>query len=370
MCAARTRVGLSLCFGLVLLGSVSLAEDWPQLKYDGRHSGNVPDRDVADNLGLVGVVPLTDAIFTAPVVRSGRVYVVDGAGVVFCIDSSSLDVLWRFETAGGKVNCNDVSSPALAGNFLHVGTTAGKYYVLDAAKGTVVKEIPCGEPILSAPVVVGERVYFATLGSKVHSLKADGAIVWTWDFVAEVLKFSGNRWSGEEWLKHKQGRATWRDQFLCTQDLAAQGDLVVLPVAGAAVVLRDLGTRAEVQVQKAIPSLNGSEYPALFGTSLAEDGTIFQQWHRRDNAGRVEIIRLKGKEAETSSVLDTETAIQLPRLLSFSSVSVRGNDVYRCSPEQEFGFCKHAFVGATHASPVLGLRGLGPPDDGTPNCAG
>jgi hypothetical protein len=137
---------------------------------------------------------------------------------------------------------------------------AGKYYVLDCAKGTVVKEIPCGEPILGAPVVVGERVYFATFGSKVYSLKADGTIAWTWDFVEEVLKFPGNRWSGEEWLKHKQGRVTWRDQFLCTQDLAAQGDLIVLPVSGSALVLRDLGTRAEVQVQP-IPSLNGLSTP-------------------------------------------------------------------------------------------------------------
>ena len=90
MCAARARIGLGLCFAFVLLCGVSLAEDWPQLKYDSRHSGNVPDRDVAGNLGLVGAVPLTEAIFTAPVVKDGRVYVVDGAGVVFCIDASTV----------------------------------------------------------------------------------------------------------------------------------------------------------------------------------------------------------------------------------------------------------------------------------------
>lgn len=361
MHASRTTIGLCLCFVYVLLCGVSFAEDWPQYKYDSRHSGNVPDRDVAAGLGLVGAVPLTDAVFTAPVVRNGRVYAVDGAGVVFCIDVSSLEVVWRFETSGGKANCNNVSSPALAGRFLHVGTMAGRYYVLDCASGAVVKEITCGEPILSAPVVVGDRVYFATLGSKVYSLKADGTISWTWDFVQEVLKFTGNRYSGEQWLKHKQGRVTWRDQFCCTQDLAANGDLVVLPVGGSAVVLRDLGTRAEVQVRKPMPPLNGSENPALFGMSMAEDGTIFQQWHRRDNAGRVEIIRLRDKEVETSSVPDTETAIQLPRLLSFSSVSVRGNDVFRCSPEHGFGLCRHSpgspaevlNPGGAIASPIL-----------------
>jgi len=361
MHTSKLHLGLGLCLGYALLCGVCRAEDWTQYKYDSRHSGNVPQRSVVTPLGLVGAVPLTDAVFTAPVVKDGRVYVIDGSGVVFCLDGSSLEVLWKFETAGGPANCNNVSSPALAGRFLHVGTMAGRYYVLDSAKGTVVREIPCGEPILSAPVVVGERAYFVTLGSKVYSLQADGTIAWTWDFVTAVLQFSGNRWSGAEWLRHKQGRVTWRDQFLCTQDLAAHGDLVVLPIGGSTVVLRDLGTRAEVQMHRPIPAYVGSESPGLFGTSLGEDGSIFQQYHRRDNAGRVEILRLRGKEVETSFVPGTETAIQLPRLLSFSSVSVRGEDVYRCSPEHGYGFCRHAPAGTVQvlnaagsiASPIL-----------------
>src|SRR5262249_45729820 len=35
------------------------------------------------------------------------------------------------------------------------------------------------------------------------------------------------------------------------------------------------------------------------------------------------------------------TAIQLPGLLSFASVSVRGKDVYRTRPEQGLGLCRH-----------------------------
>ena len=38
----------------------------------------------------------------------------------------------------------------------------------------------------------------------------------------------------------------------------------------------------------------------------------------------------------------TETAAGLPGSLSFSSVSVRGGDVYRCRPEESLGFCKHS----------------------------
>ena len=161
------------------------AKDWPQVKYDSRRSGDAADQTVGRPLGLVGAVPLTDAVFTAPVVSGGRVCVVDAAGVVFCVDAATLRVLWRFETRGGPPNCNNVSSPAVAGAFLHLGTTAGSYYVLDAASGKVVREIDCGEPILASPVVANGRVYFITLGSQVHALEPDGTLCWKWDYVKE-----------------------------------------------------------------------------------------------------------------------------------------------------------------------------------------
>jgi outer membrane protein assembly factor BamB len=113
------------------------SESWPQYKYDCRHSGNVPDRSVTTPLGLIGAIPLTDAIFTAPVVADGRIYVVDGSGVAFCLNAAILDIDWKFETGGGKVNCNNVSSPVITGGYLHFGTMAGSYYVLNASTGEV-----------------------------------------------------------------------------------------------------------------------------------------------------------------------------------------------------------------------------------------
>ena len=77
---------IAICFSIIV-SSVATGEDWLQFKYDCRHSGNVPDRSVTTPLGLVGVVPLTDAVFTAPVISEGRVYIMDGSGVVFCLDA-------------------------------------------------------------------------------------------------------------------------------------------------------------------------------------------------------------------------------------------------------------------------------------------
>ena len=336
------------------------AEDWLQFKYDAGHSGNVPDRSVTTPLGLVGAVPLTDAVFTAPVVADGRVYAVDGSGVAFCIDTETLRVVWKTATPGGAANCNNVSSPAVAGRYLHLGTTAGAYCVLDRESGEIVRTIPCGEPVFSTPVVAGDRVYFATLGARVYALRHDGTICWTWDFVKEVLKFPGNRWSGAEWLAHKKGRVTWRDAFCCSMNVAAHEGMVVVPAGGRTVWLKDAGAKAEPGPVGLIPAYAGKEYPATFGQCIGEDGAVYRQWHRRDNAGRVEILRLRDGKVETEFVPGTQTAIHLPGLLSFCSVSVRGRDVYRCRPEAGFGFCKHS-PGREEAQQLGGYPSIAPP---------
>jgi outer membrane protein assembly factor BamB len=357
----RTRKAVLVVFLLAGATQGIAAEDWRQFKYDSQHSGNVPDRTVTTPLGLAGAVALTDAILTAPVIADGRVYVVDGSGVVFCIDASTLGVLWKFETAGSKANCNNVSSPAIAGRYLHVGMMAGDYYVLDTSGGTVVKKINCGEPILSAPVVAPNgRVYFATLGSRIYALEPDGTVCWTWDFVKEILKFDGDRWSGQEWCMQKGGRVTWRDQFCCSSDIVADGKLLVVPAGGSAVCLEDKGNRPEHRGMADIPSYAGSEYPATFGLSIGENGLLYRQWHRRDNTGRVEIISLGDGFKSVGFVPGTLTEINLDGSLSFCSVSIRGQDVYRCRPEEGFGFCKHS-PGAEQAQYLGGYPSIASP---------
>src|SRR4029079_2775706 len=191
-------------------------------------------------------------------------------------------------------NCNNVAAPAVVGKYVHVGTTAGYYYVLDVESGKVVREIDAREPIFSSPAAGADRVYFATLGARVYAVKPDGEQVWTWDFVKEVVKFDGNRWSGEDWFKSRKDRVTWRDHFVCSRDLCLIGKTVVMPAGGRTVFLEDAGDRPQLRSVGVIPTYAGSEYPATFGPSSDDVGNVYVQWHRRDNAGRVEILRLGG----------------------------------------------------------------------------
>src|SRR5262245_6539460 len=125
--------------------------DWAQLQGDALRSGNAPAATVKTPLGLVGAVPLTDGIYAAPVVADGKVFAMDGSGVVVAVDAQTLREVWRFATRGGPGNCNNIAAPAVIGKYVHVGTTAGFYYVLDRDTGRVVREIDCREPIFSSP---------------------------------------------------------------------------------------------------------------------------------------------------------------------------------------------------------------------------
>ncbi len=333
---------LAACLCL-FVGSMTPAagDGWPQFQGDALRSGNAPDVALTDKLRLVAAVPMTDGMYASPVVSDGVVYVIDGAGVVFAVNAETGKVRWRFATKGGAGNCNNVAAPAVVGDYLHVGTTAGYYYVLDRMSGELVKEVDCREPIFSAPAVGNGRVYFATLGAQVYAVEPAGEVVWRWDFVKEVIGFKGDRWSGKDWLAHRGDRVTWRDHFVCSRDICLVGNTVVMPAGGRTIFLEDVGDAPRLRTVGVIPNFAGSEYPATFGQSADPAGNVYVQWHRRDNAGRVEVMRLDGDKLKMDVVPGTQTSIRDLGLLSFAPVSIRGDDVYRVRPENGVGLCRH-----------------------------
>src|SRR5690606_28102457 len=102
--------------------------------------------------------------------------------------------------------------------------------------------------------------------------------------------------------------------FVCSRDICLIGRTVVIPAGGRTVFLEDAGNEPQLRAVGQIPSYDGSEFPATFGQSADEAGNVYVQWHRRDNAGRVEILRLAGDTVETDFVKGTQTAIHLPGL--------------------------------------------------------
>lgn len=356
----RTYVRLLLAIQVTLAGSLTAGEAWTQFKFDSRHSGNAEDREVAASLGLIGAVPLSDGVFTSPVVADGNVYVVDGSGTAYGLDADTLELKWKFASGATKSNCNNLSSPAYIDGFLHFGTIDGSYFVLNASTGKQVHAIRSEEPIFSSPVVANGRVYFSTLGSRIHALEADGTVLWEWDYVKERLGFSGDRWNGAEWARHKENqRLEPKEQFHCSRELAVFENKIIIPTGGTVTWLEDLGDKASFYATV------GDGYATL-GVSVGPSGEVYRQWHRLDNGGTVQIYpldRIRDNKAEkTGDVPGTLTSWNSIESLGFSSVSVRGNAIYRCRPEDGFGLCRHPLDGdkaesvggpASIASPVL-----------------
>ncbi len=346
MSFSKPQTHLLIFIFLVLATVVCNAEDWPQFKYDSGHSGNVPQKSIQTLLKLAAAIQMTDSVFTSPVVSEGKVYTIDGSGAVYCVDTNTYAVLWKFQSEGGEVNCNNISSPAVAGKYLHFGTMAGNYYVLDKKSGNVAKKIYCEEPIFTTPVVANDRVYFSTLGSRIYALEPKGKVCWKWDYVTEKLGFKGDRWSGEDWVKFKEGRTDFQDQFCNVRDIIAYDSMIVIPAGGRVLWIEDRGDKPKVW-NNYVPCDREREDPATLGISADKEGTVYRQWHRRDNRGEVEILRHRPQNSrvENDHVPGTLTWNNMAGSLSFTSVSVRGDDVYRCRPEENYGLCKHTRTG-------------------------
>jgi len=352
---SESNHGFHACWAFLLAGVLFAqpcrGQEWSQLLGSGLRSGDASALTIDASYGLTAAVAMSDAILSSPVVVGDHVYVMDGSGVVAAIEISTGKKQWEFKTEGGQGNCNNVASPCVVDGYLHVGTMAGIYYVLDCGDGNLVRRVDCGEPIFASPVSGGDRVYFATLGARVHCLQSNGDPCWDWDFVREVIGFQGDRWKGEDWLAFRGDRVTWRDHFVCSREICLIDRTVVIPAGGRTVFLEDGGDHPSLRHVGEIPDYVGKEYPATFGQSADAEGRVFVQWHRRDNAGRVEIMELADGDFKTQVVPGTETSIDQHGLLSFASVSVRGDDVYRVRPEQGAGLCRHSL--ATKETDVL-----------------
>ena len=109
------------------------------------------------------------------------------------------------------------------------------------------------------------------------AVEPNGKLAWTWDFVKEVIKFNGNRWSGADWLKHRKDRVTWRDHFVCSRDICLIGKTVVVPAGGRTVFVEDAGSAPKARAVGEIPSFEGNEFPATFGQSADEAGNVYVQ---------------------------------------------------------------------------------------------
>lgn len=160
---------------------VSLAENWPQFMRTADHAGDAAAEALELPLALSVCVQLDDAVTTAPAVASGRVYVADQMGTVYCIDAAANRIVWKSAPDAEHAMGGNTSSVCITGGRVYFGTTAGRFHVLDADSGKTVKSVDIGSPILGSVTWANESAYFQSLDAVVHCFDADGSERWRWD---------------------------------------------------------------------------------------------------------------------------------------------------------------------------------------------
>lgn len=123
------------------------------------------------------------AIYGAPVIDDGRVYLGAYDGNVYAVDAETGDCVWEShkapageETTDVEAQCNrEPDGPIIGGvvpveGILYVGSDDGQLYGIDAETGSVRACVDMGAAVWSTPLLFEDRLYVATMDGAVWAV--------------------------------------------------------------------------------------------------------------------------------------------------------------------------------------------------------
>jgi outer membrane protein assembly factor BamB len=107
----------------------------------------------------------------SPMFRGGA----DHRGVYDSPPPSLKALVWKFKTTGRVI-----STPAVVGDVVYVGSTDGSLYAVNRADGTQRWKFDTRGPVASSPAVAGDLVYVSSLDGNVYAVEAaTGSLGWS-----------------------------------------------------------------------------------------------------------------------------------------------------------------------------------------------
>ena len=131
----------------------------------------------------IGSVDSGRAALTAePVVADGRVYTMDGIGLVSAFDLRTGHALWTHATKPKKQRSSNMGGGlCVVGGTVYVVDGLASALALDAASGKELWSVDIGTPGRSAPSVVDGRMFFGTIDERLIALDAgSGKTLWSY----------------------------------------------------------------------------------------------------------------------------------------------------------------------------------------------
>ena len=167
--------------------------------YVGSGDFNVYAVRAADG-ALVWKFATKGPVNSSPAIWHGLVFIASLDGNVYGLDAASGTEKWRFKTGGerrftapgihGIMPQNErmpdpfdvfLSSPAVSGGTVYVGSGDHNVYALDAATGALRWKFATGDVVHASPAVANGVVYVGSWDRNLYALDArTGAVVWTY----------------------------------------------------------------------------------------------------------------------------------------------------------------------------------------------
>jgi outer membrane protein assembly factor BamB len=213
--------------------------DWPQFMHSANHTGDAANETLQLPLKLSIFVQFDDAITTSPAVVDGRVFVVDQMGTAYCVDAKTNRILWKASPDGAGAMGGNTSSPCVTNGRVYYGTTAGRFHVLRADDGKLVKTVRVGGPILGSATFANDSLYFQSLDAVVHCLDPNGNERWKWDHYRTYVDPKTNK-------KATGFPGSYQDPHYASGEVAVSGKRLVVNMGWDLYCLEDAGERAKM----------------------------------------------------------------------------------------------------------------------------
>lgn len=117
-----------------------------------------------------------------PMVDGGRVFTMDGAGVLTAFSLHSGEQIWRTPTKPRKMRSSNIGGGlTVVDGIVYVVDGVAESLALDAHDGTIKWRVDVGTPGRSAPTVVNGHMVFGTIDERLIALEAaTGRQLWTY----------------------------------------------------------------------------------------------------------------------------------------------------------------------------------------------
>jgi outer membrane protein assembly factor BamB len=189
-----------------------------------------------------------------PVAAEGRIYVMDGQGVVNAMDADTGERVWQRRLRSGSRRDRMSFGGGLAYDGGRIYAHAGYRFMvaLDATSGAEIWRTDSLTPFHSAPTVAGGRVYAATDDNELYALDSEnGSVLWTHQGIVEPARLITSPSaavlgdvvvvpyaSGEIYaLRVENGNPLWNDALTRTGGLTPISE--INDVAGSPVIAGD-----------------------------------------------------------------------------------------------------------------------------------